>query len=162
MKPEFGDHDRPEIHAALEKLTSVLQNSGYDTAEVEAIVGGAREHVEELLASEPNVSRGELEELISGFGDPEIGPSIPPTGKSFSLIGAAALASGIMGIVIMIAAFNTSDPDFGGALMLLGTFLGGGLACALGFITRRTQKGLIALVIGAALWLCLFAFLFLA
>lgn len=84
------------------------------------------------------------------------------TGKNFNLVGAAAVASGIMGVLIMIAAFNASDPDLGGALMLLGTLLGGGLACALGILSRRTQAGLIAIVIGATLWLCLFAFLLLA
>ncbi|MDY7098466.1 MAG: hypothetical protein SXU28_10045 [Pseudomonadota bacterium] len=162
MKPEFGYHDRPEVRAALEKLGSELQKTGYDAAEVEAIVGGAREHVEDLLAGEPNVSNGELEELISGFSDPEIEPSLPPTAKSFSLVGAAALASGIMGILIMIAAFTAKDPDLGGALMLLGTFLGGGLACLLGVLSRRTTTGLIAMVIGAALWLSLLAFLLLA
>ena len=162
MKPKFGDHDRPEVHTALEKLKSELENTGYDAAEVQTIVGGAREHVEELLASEPSVSSGELEELVNGFADPEVEPSLPPTAKSFSLVGAAALASGIMGILIMVAAFTTKDSDLGGALMLLGTFLGGGLACLLGVLSRRTPTGLIAMVIGAALWLCLLAFLLLA
>lgn len=162
MRPDIDDRHRPEVEASLEKLKRELQDSGYDVAEIEAIVGGAREHVDELIVSDSNVSGDQLTELISGFADPEIGPSLPPPAKGYSLVGAAALASGAMGILIMVAAFITADPDLGGALMLLGTMLGGGLACALGVLSRRTQTGLIALFIGAALWLCLLAFLLLA
>ncbi len=162
MISKIDFNDRLQVQASLEKLRRELQNSGYDAPEVEAIVDGAREHVEELIASDSNVSGEELAELINGFSDPEIGPSHHPSAKGFSLVGAAALASGVLGILIMIWAFNTTDPDLGGALMLLATLLGGGIACVLGFLSRRTPTGLIAIVIGAALWLCFSAFLLFA
>lgn len=162
MRSKIDDNDRPQVQASLEKLKRKLQNSGYDAPEVEAIVDGAREHVEELIASDSTVSGDELAEYINDFSDPELGPSNQPSARGSSLVGAAALASGVLGILIMIGAFNTSDPDLGGALMLLATLLGAGIACVLGILSRRTQMGLIAIVIGAALWLCLFVFLLLA
>jgi len=162
MSTQIEFNDRPQVQASLDKLKRELQNSGYDPSEVGAIVDGAREHVEELIASDPTVSDHELAEYINAFSNPELAPSNQPSTKGSSLVGAAALASGVLGILIMVGAFNTTDPDLGGALMLLATLLGGGIASALGFLSRRTQTGLIALVIGAALWLCLIVFVLLA
>lgn len=161
MKPRIDDVGRPQIQASLDKLKRELQNSGYEAAEVDAIVDGAREHVEELTASAPTVSFDDLAELIDGFSNPEINPTHQPSTKGLSLIGAAALVSGILGILIMVAAFSTADSDIGGALMVLAVLLGGGLSCALGFLSRRTQAGLIAIVLGAALGFCFLVFLLL-
>lgn len=161
MKPQTDASYQPQIQAALEGLQRTLEHSGYDSAEVKAVVEGAREHVEELAANDPDLSEEELAERVAGFSEPEIAPTHQPTLSGPNVIGAFALASGVLGLLAIVGAFSLSDPDLGGALMLLGTILGGGLACALGFLSRRSQMGTVAMAVGVVLWLCLLAFLLL-
>lgn len=159
MRSRADRIDPAHIEKAIAQLEQSLRASGYDRDEVGSIAQGAREHVEELIANDPSVSEGELIAFINGFSDPEIAASPQPPDNEHGLTGKFALASALVGIAILIAAFLSADPDLGGALMLLGTLLGGGLACVLGFLSRRSQTGKIAIAMGAALWLCLFVFL---
>lgn len=152
----------PRIQNALADLRQELLRSGYDTLEAEAITQGAREHVEELAAQNPASSEEELISAIGGFAEPEIAPSSENVGTRMGLIGNFALASGALGILITIGAFFSSDPDLGGALMLLGAVMGGGLACVLGLLSSRTQSGLIGLAMGAILLLSLLVFVAMA
>lgn len=151
--------ETPRIRAALNELESKLLSAGYEGIEVDAISAGAREQIELRASESPDVAESELLAIIDDFGAPEIAAAAAPDQSEPSLIGNMALVSAIVGALILVSAFFVGDGDLGGALMILGVFLGGGVACLLGMMSRKVQTGKIGLTIGLVLWLSLAAFL---
>lgn len=141
------------LHRAIEQelaaLEQHLHQDGYETFEAEAIVAGAREHAEQLLADEAGADVDAIRRLISEYRDTDVEPQRRVAEVTTSG-GKMAITTALLAVVVMAAAFFADNEESGGALLLLSGAMGipGFVA---GWFARRQVAGIAAMMICAAL-----------
>lgn len=139
-----------DVTTALARLQVTLTDAGYASFEVEGIVTGAREKVEDVLIDRPDVATEDLVEMVEQYGDLDVPPeasSDTPSATSAKVGVGIALAAGAA--MLLVPPFT--GPDAGGSIMVLAALLAGPAAILLGRRARTTGLGQTSILLGGVI-----------